>query len=177
MGSLIVYKNLMNSLKNVPAPVYLLTIGSMLGERAVQRTLLGSLSEFPAPVPLPVFWWRNILNRGDLLAFRSHDAFVSTYPAKMPRGYRLWCCRTIAACGYPHAIRGRPDSPVTCKEFGRAVPGDESGVRSSTTRPLERRVHTGQNACSALKQGPVGSAVSVPPWGLSLTRLLFNSRG
>jgi hypothetical protein len=94
MGSLIVYKNLMNALKGVPVPVYLLTIGSMLGERTVQRTLLGSLSEFPAPVPLPVFWWRNVLNRGDLLAFRSHDAFSSTYPAKVPKDIEINTSKT-----------------------------------------------------------------------------------
>ena len=56
MGSMIVYKNLMGSLRNISNRVYFVTIGSMLGEQAVQRALLGSHAAYPAPVPRPVVW-------------------------------------------------------------------------------------------------------------------------
>jgi hypothetical protein len=89
MGSMILYKNLMGPLKHLSRPVYVITIGSMLGERAVQRTLLGSHAAYPAPVPLPVTWWRNVLNRGDLFAFASNGAFFSQHPSKRPKDIRI----------------------------------------------------------------------------------------
>lgn len=89
MGSMIIYKNLlefMEPLRHQSNPrVYLVTIGSMLGEPAVQRTLLGSHAGYPGPVPLPVVWWRNVLNKGDLLAFKARNAFKSEYLNKVPK--------------------------------------------------------------------------------------------
>jgi hypothetical protein len=84
MGSMVLYKNLMNALARSKRPTYIITIGSMVGVPAVQRTLLGSAAAYPAPVPLPVVWWRNIVNRGDHLAFNARAAFWSETPAKIP---------------------------------------------------------------------------------------------
>jgi hypothetical protein len=83
MGSMVLYKNLMNKLQDSHS-VYLLTIGSMLGNATVQKTLLGSLADYPAPVPLPVVWWRNFTNDGDHLAFLTADSFASETAAKRP---------------------------------------------------------------------------------------------
>ena len=82
LGSMIVYKNLIN--RPTKTPVYLVTIGSMIGDAGVQRSLLGSAAAYPAPVPLPVAWWRNLVNNGDLLAFKASPAFTSSEPSKRP---------------------------------------------------------------------------------------------
>ena len=84
LGSMITYRNLMRNIPDEFAPFYLITIGSMLGEPAVQRTLLGSHADYPAPVPIPVKWWRNLVNKGDVLAFPSASAFYSEFPDKKP---------------------------------------------------------------------------------------------
>ena len=83
LGSMVVYKNLINR-PPPDTPVYLLTIGSMLADPGVQRTLLGTIAEFPAPVPLPVRWWRNFVNKGDFLAFDASKAFTSSEATKKP---------------------------------------------------------------------------------------------
>jgi hypothetical protein len=84
MGSIVLYKNLTGQLRNTPDPVYLITIGSMIAQPDVQATILGSLQKPPAPVPMPVKWWRNIVNRGDLLAFLDAKAFATSDPARQP---------------------------------------------------------------------------------------------
>ena len=84
MGSMVLYKNLMNRLQDSEHPVYLLTIGSMIGNPTVQKTLLGSLADYPAPVPLPVVRWRNFINAGDQLAFLAAESFTSQTAAKRP---------------------------------------------------------------------------------------------
>jgi len=84
MGSIVLYKNLTGQLRNTPHRVYLITIGSMIAQPDVQASILGSLQKPPAPVPGPVVWWRNIVNRGDLLAFRAASAFMTSAPAKLP---------------------------------------------------------------------------------------------
>jgi hypothetical protein len=89
LGSMVTYKNLMNRLADTQRPVYLVTIGSMLGERVVQQTLLGSHAAFPAKVPLPVKAWWNIVNTQDRLAFTAAPAFASNFPAKRPRDIQL----------------------------------------------------------------------------------------
>ena len=83
MGSMIIYKQLMTMSDS--RSVYLVTIGSMLGERSVLRTLLGSHAGYPGVVPRPVVWWRNVINRGDLLAFEAARAFSSQFPGKRPK--------------------------------------------------------------------------------------------
>ena len=89
LGSMVTYKNLMNRLADTQRPVYLVTIGSMLGARVVQQTLLGSHAAFPAKVPLPVKAWWNVVNTQDRLAFPAAPAFASNFPAKRPRDIRL----------------------------------------------------------------------------------------
>jgi hypothetical protein len=89
MGSMVLYKNLMNKLQDSEHPVYLLTIGSMVGNPTVQKTLLGSLAAYPAPVPLPVVWWRNFINDGDKLAFSAATSFTSQTVSKRPIDVRL----------------------------------------------------------------------------------------
>lgn len=84
MGSMVLYKNLMGSLARSTQPTYIITIGSMIAVPAVQRTLLGSNAGYPAPVPLPVVWWRNIVNKGDFLAFDARTSFRSETLAKIP---------------------------------------------------------------------------------------------
>jgi hypothetical protein len=83
MGSMVVYKALMHRLYEFHRPVYFITIGSMLGEPAVQRALLGSLVTSPG-IPQPIVWWRNIINKGDLLAFPAAQAFTTEFPQKQP---------------------------------------------------------------------------------------------
>ena len=56
----------------------------MIAQPQVQATVLGSLQKPPAPVPMPVVWWRNIVNRGDLLAFPAANAFSTSALAKRP---------------------------------------------------------------------------------------------
>lgn len=87
LGSMVVYKNLMN--RPPDSSVYFLTIGSMLGNASVQRSLLGTFAKTPAPVPLPVRRWRNFVNRGDLLAFDASKAFASEIPEKRPVDVKL----------------------------------------------------------------------------------------
>jgi len=85
MGSLVAYKTFLNNLGALPVHVYFLTFGSMLAELDVQRALLGSLLTPPPVVPMPVEWWRNVVNRGDLLAFPSAGVFFTENPAKAPK--------------------------------------------------------------------------------------------
>jgi hypothetical protein len=85
LGSMIVYKNLMNRLADTHRPVYLVTIGAMVGARVVQQTLLGSHADYPAKVPLPVKGWWNVVNTQDSLAFPAAPAFTSGTPSKRPR--------------------------------------------------------------------------------------------
>jgi hypothetical protein len=84
MGSLLLYKTLFTGLRRLKRPVYLITIGSMLAEPSVQQAMLGSLTEFPAPIPPAVVWWRNVMNDGDVLAFKASEAFESDVPGKRP---------------------------------------------------------------------------------------------
>jgi len=84
MGSIVLYKNLTGQLRNTANPVYLITIGSMIAQPDVKATILGALQKPPALVPGPVKWWRNIVNRGDLLAFPDANAFYATDPARRP---------------------------------------------------------------------------------------------
>jgi hypothetical protein len=84
LGSMIVYKNLMNGLADTHRPVYLVTIGAMVGARVVQQTLLGSHADYPAKVPLPVKGWWNVVNTQDSLAFPAAPAFTSGTPSKRP---------------------------------------------------------------------------------------------
>ena len=87
LGSMVAYKNLMNRLADTHRPVYLITIGSMLGARVVQQTLLGSHAGYPAKVPLPVKGWWNIANTQDTLAFPAAPAFTSNTPSKRPKDF------------------------------------------------------------------------------------------
>ena len=84
LGSMITYKNLRNALSDFTSPIYLITVGAMIGDAGVQHALLGAVSDYPAPVPLPVTWWRNIINDGDFLAFKTEGAFFSSNAAKRP---------------------------------------------------------------------------------------------
>lgn len=85
LGSMITYRNLMGKLEQVGRPVYLVTIGSMLGEKTVQRTLLGAHAAYPAPVPLPVLGWWNVVNSRDKIAFPAAPAFATDHAQKRPR--------------------------------------------------------------------------------------------
>jgi hypothetical protein len=84
MGSMVVYRILMDYFGRIglASPVYLITMGSMVAQPSVQRALLGSHAAYPAPVPVPVVWWRNLINKGDILAFAARDAFYSGTPTK-----------------------------------------------------------------------------------------------
>jgi hypothetical protein len=84
LGSMVVYKNLMNRLADTHRPVYLVTIGAMVGARVVQQTLLGSHADYPAKVPLAVKGWWNVVNTEDSLAFAAAPAFTSGTPSKRP---------------------------------------------------------------------------------------------
>jgi hypothetical protein len=84
LGSMVAYKNLMNRLADTHRPVYLVTIGAMVGARVVQQTLLGSHADYPAKVPLPVKGWWNVVNTQDSLAFAAAPAFTSGTPSKRP---------------------------------------------------------------------------------------------
>ncbi len=84
LGSMIAYKNLMNRLADTHRPVYLVTIGAMVGARVVQQTLLGSHADYPAKVPLPVKGWWNVVNVQDSLAFAAAPAFASGTTSKRP---------------------------------------------------------------------------------------------
>jgi hypothetical protein len=88
MGSMIFYKVLMQRAVKTQ-PIFLITIGSMIAQPTVQRTLLGSHSAFPAPVPPPVVWWRNVINTGDMLAFPAAAAFYSQIPSKKPTDIKI----------------------------------------------------------------------------------------
>jgi hypothetical protein len=89
LGSMIIYKNLMNRLADTKRPVYLVTIGSMLGARVVQQTLLGSHAAYPANVPLPVKAWWNVVNTEDPIGFPAERAFASGVSSKRPHDYVL----------------------------------------------------------------------------------------
>jgi hypothetical protein len=75
----------MTNLSILPIHVYLVTFGSMLAELEVQRALLGSHLQPPFLVPAAVEWWRNVMNRGDLLAFRSEGLFSTNRPQSAPK--------------------------------------------------------------------------------------------
>ena len=104
----------------LPIHIYFLTFGSMLAEPEVQRALLGSLTAIPPPVPLQVEWWRNVMNRGDLLAFPSARAFSTDHPEKGPKDIPINTPRINVGGTASYYVSRHDRDPSTAKAIREA---------------------------------------------------------